>query len=148
VARCDKRGNTLLHLVISTRSPKPALIHRIWEMNPDALFVANAVGNTGFECAIRLVNEWTIEHFQWKLSIWSVEEALAKERQRHLDSAWEEQTHSHPLDPFKALQRLEQRFREVVRGECERPLLLSLPRDCVHLISDLFISVFGDLEAF
>jgi len=39
----------------------------------------------------------------------------------------------------KALQRREQRFRELVQGECERALLLSLPRDCVRLISDYLL---------
>jgi len=46
------------------------------------------------------------------------------------------------LDQVKAQQLREQRFREVVQGECERALLMSLPRDCVHLIINdyLFIS--------
>jgi len=102
-------------------------------MNPGALFMANEHGHTPFDDAIRSVNEWAIEYFQWKLSVWSVEAALVKVMQRHPYTTEE---------AAKALQRREQRFREVVQGECERALLLSLPRDCVHLIiSDyLFIS--------
>jgi len=131
VHRRDVDGKTLLHLVVVVRSFKPALIQRIWEMNPDAIFVANHLGYTPFDCAIRSVNEWAIEHFQWKLSIWSVEESLVKVRQRT----------SYTIDQVKVLHQREQRFREVAQGECERPLLLLLPRDCVHLISDyLFIS--------
>jgi len=36
-------------------------------------------------------------------------------------------------EEVEALQRGEQRFREVVQGECERALLLSLPRAPHHL---------------
>jgi len=45
VHRRNSDGNTLLHLFIGGEGPlRPALIERIWEMNPDALFVANAHG--------------------------------------------------------------------------------------------------------
>jgi len=145
VHRRDSTGNTLLHLVIGGEVLllKPALIQRVWEMNPDALFVANEFGYTPFDFAIGSVNEWAIEYFQWKLSIWSVEEALAKQVQRRSHVLEEEDSHAieKEVSQVKALQRQEQRFRKVVQGECERPLLLSLPRDCVRLISDyLFIS--------
>jgi len=95
-----------------------------------------------FDAAIILVHEWAIEYFQWKLSIWSVEEALVKEMQRNSYTIKDADSHTIEDEQVKALQRREQRFREVVQGECERPLLLSLPRDCVRLIiSDyLFIS--------
>jgi len=76
--RRDNRGNTLLHSVLVTRSLKPALIQRVWERDPGALFIANERGETPFDYAIALVNEWAIEHFQWKLSLWSIEEALGK----------------------------------------------------------------------
>jgi len=99
----------------------------------DALFVANAHGFTPFDCAITWINEWAIEHFQWKLSIWSFEEALMVEMQRRSSYTIEK-------EKIKVLQRRKRRFREVMQEECERPLLLSLPRDCVHIISDyLFI---------
>jgi len=90
--------------------------------------------------AISEVHEWAIEYFQWKVSIWSVEEALVKVMQRSAHTFEEDE--SLTIEEVKALQRREQRFREVVQGECERPLLLALPRDCVRLIiSDyLFIS--------
>jgi len=125
-------GNTLLHLVIDGGFFKPDLVRRIWEMNPDALFMANEHGYTPFAFAICSAHEWAIEYFQWKLSVWSIEEALVNVMKNN----------SYNIAEVKAVQRREQRFREVVQGECERPLLLSLPRDCVHLIiSDyLFIS--------
>jgi len=98
-------------------------------MNPDALFVANALGSTPFYYAIGSFHEWAIEYFQWKLSIWSVEEALAKaQRNNNIE------------DEVKALQLREQRFQEVMQGECERPLLSSLPRDCVRLIISDYLS--------
>jgi len=144
VHRHDKRGNTLLHLVIGGVRLKPAFIQRIWEMNPDALFVVNAHGSMPFDYAISEVHEWAIEYFQWKLSIWSIEAALVKEMERR-------NSHNNIEEEVKALQRGEQKFREVVQGECERPLLLLLPRDCVRLIiSDyLFISdsILGGLGA-
>jgi len=139
VHRRDTYGNTLLHLAILARFPKPALIQRIWEMNPDALFEPDVHGNTPFDYAVRFVHEWAIEYFQWKLSIWSVEEVLVKVLQC-----------SYTMENVKTLQQREKRFREVVQGECERPLLMSLPRDCVRLISDYsFISdnILGGLEA-
>jgi len=86
------------------------------------------------------INEWAIEHFQWKLSMWAVEAAFEKVVQRY----------PYSMNSVKVLKQREQRFREVVQGECERPLLLSLPRDCVRLIiSDyLFISdsILNDLR--
>jgi len=147
----DNTGNFLLHLVIGGERPlKPALIQRVWEMNPDALFVANALLNTPFDCAICSVNEWAIEYFQWKLSIWSVEEALVKLMERRYLFSFEADLHTLE-EQVKTLKRREQRFREVVQGECERPLMVSLPRDCVHLIISeyLFISdsILGGLEA-
>jgi len=54
---------------------------------------------------------------------------------------------TYAMKDFRALQRREQRFREVAQEECERPLLLSLPRDCVCLISDyLSDCIIGGLE--
>jgi len=95
-------------------------------MNPDALFVADAQGLTSFDQAIISVNEWAIEHFQWKLSIWSIEEALVKETQRDSHTASKNS---------KSCSDENRDFEKWWQGECERPLLLlSLPRDCVHLI--------------
>jgi len=128
VHRRDRSGNTLLHMVIGGETfLKPALIQRVWEMNPDALFVANAHGYTPFDCALSSVHEWVIEHFQWKFSLWSVEESLAKVKQRK---------YAYSIKEGKVLQQREQRFRDLVQGECES-LLMSLPRDCVcFIISD------------
>jgi len=141
---------TLLHLVFGDeRSLKPAFIEKVWGMNPDALFVINANGYTPFGCAIWWGNEWAIQHFQRKLSMWSVEEALenvrqnsdpmkkdVKEPQRPLPcfDAWVQEERPLLLSPrdVRVLQRREQRFREVVQRVCEGPLLL-LPRVCVHL---------------
>jgi len=47
-------------------------------------------------------------------------------------------------EQVNALQRRERRFREVVQGECERPLLLLVPRDCVRM---LHAAESGDEEA-
>jgi len=74
-------------------------------MNPDALVVANVRGYTPFENAISWVNDWAIEHFQWKLSIWSVEEAFVKVIRT-----------SCGMNEVKVLRQREQRFREVVQG--------------------------------
>jgi len=95
-------------------------------MNPDALFVADERKQTVFDCAIGSVNEWAIEYFQWKLSIWSIEEALVKVARKRI--------YLHTTTQLNTLQLREQRFRELVLRECEPSLLLSLPRDCVHLI--------------
>jgi len=79
----DKEGKTLLHWVVVKKSLNPAFSQRIWETNPDALFVADERGQTPFDCAIGSVNEWAIEYFQWKLSMWSIEEALVKVTRRN-----------------------------------------------------------------
>jgi len=53
-----------------------------------------------------------------------VEEALVQVTKRH----------SHTIKQFKALQRREQRFREVVQEECERPVDVVATRLCApHL---------------
>jgi len=83
-------------------------------MNPDALFIANNMGFTPFGCALFALNDWSIEYFQWKLSIEQIEEAF--------DQTWRQE--ERPL--------YEERFQEVVKGECGRPL--SLPRDCLNVV--------------
>jgi len=113
VQRRDHADNTLLHLVIAQRL---ALAQRVWEMNPDALFIVNKLGFTPFHYALSARNDCSFEHFQWKLSMEQIEEAFDKmstNRQLH-----------------------EGRFQEVVRGECE---LLLLPRDCVNVVYEYLV---------
>jgi len=65
-------------LVIAQR---PALVQRVWEMNPDALFIVGDWGSsTPFDCALAARADWFIEHFQWKLSMEQIEQAFGKIR--------------------------------------------------------------------
>jgi len=99
-------------------------------MNPDALFVADALGCTPFDFAIRSVNEWAIEHFQCKFSIWSVAEAFVRGMQR-----WSQ---TRTIDQVKALQRREQRFREGAGRVCASSVVIVATRLCA---SDLRLLV-------
>jgi len=84
-------------------------------MNPDALFVVNKPGFTPFGCALSERADWSIEYFQWKLSMEQIEEAFDNMQRPSKRRLYEE------------------RFQEVVKGECGR-LLLLLPRDCVNVV--------------
>jgi len=91
------------------------LIRKAWEMDPEALFVVNRDGNTPFDCAVALANDWAIEYFQWKLSVEQIQAAIEKDHTR---------------------QQGREKLRGVAESECKRVLLLKLPRDCVNIVHD------------
>jgi len=99
VQRRDLFDNTLLHLVTAQ---KPALVQRVWEMNPAALFIFNEQGRT--PSVVHSSRSWSVEYFQWKLSMEQIEEAFC--------NVWR---------PDKR-KLYEERFQEVVKGECGRSL--------------------------
>lgn len=68
----DSTGNTVLHSLVRYRGwepPSKASITGVWSMDPEALQVKNAEGQTPFHVALGVRNKWATEVLQSKLSL-------------------------------------------------------------------------------